>query len=61
MVIKKQVMDDILKRFNGDLAKIHQELNQNRQAINKLVDRQKVLKKEVKMFYGLLRSLPKGV
>jgi 2-hydroxy-3-keto-5-methylthiopentenyl-1-phosphate phosphatase len=59
MQVKKQVMVDIKKRLADALGKVHMELNQNRREINKLAERQCILKKEVKEFYKLIRSLPK--
>jgi hypothetical protein len=59
MQVKKQVVDDLKKRLAVDLEKVHLELNQNRSQINKLAERQCILKKEVKEFYKLIRTLPK--
>lgn len=59
MVLKKQVIEDIRKRFKEDLNKIHMELNANRSSIKKLAERQGVLKREIKTYYELMRSLPK--
>jgi hypothetical protein len=61
MVLKKQVVTDIKNRLAGDLRKVHMELNQNRYEINKLAERQSVLKKEIKEFYKMIRMFPKEV
>jgi hypothetical protein len=61
MVVKKQVISDIKKRLMENLGKIHSELNSNRFSINKLAERQYVLKKERNEFYKLIRTLPKEV
>ena len=59
MVVKKQVLKDIQTRLNEDLNKIHSEMNDNRHSINKLAERQHILKKERNEFYKLIRALPK--
>jgi hypothetical protein len=59
MQIKKQVMLDIKKRMAESLGKVHMELNQNRFQINKLAERQHVLKNLAKELYKHIRLLSK--
>ena len=56
MTLKKQVLEDIQKRLNEDLKKVHTEINQNKYIINSTAKRQAVLKREVKELYSLIRT-----
>jgi hypothetical protein len=58
MVVHKKILEDVKQRLMNDLGKVHMEINHNRYEIKKLAERQSVLKREIKEFYKLIRSLP---
>lgn len=61
MKLNKLIVADLKSRLTKELHVIYNELNGNRHQINKLAERQSVLKKETTEIFKLLRSVdPKG-
>ena len=57
MNIRKAVVEKVLSELNGLLSKDYFELRRNRYEINKLADRQRVIKKSINIRFDLIRKL----
>lgn len=57
MYVKKEAREEIAKGLRHDLWKIQYERHKNRREINRLSDRQRVLKKKAVEIRRLIRSL----
>lgn len=59
MTIKKEVYEFCKKNLEGQLSSAQVSLRRNKYEINRLAKEQRLLKAQIGVFYGLLRTLKK--